>query len=114
MSAVRRILLTLGCVGSVGLPVHAHPVPFSYIDVRVDPAAVDLTIVAHTFDLANDLKIQPPEQLLERNMLNARESAIRQLLEGRLRVSADDIVLTNPTWSSPEVLPQRQIGRAHV
>ena len=108
MNAARRIVLTLAWLGGTCLPVHAHPVPFSYIDVRVQTTAIELTIVAHTFDLANDLKIQPPERLLENDTLTVQGTAIARLVHERLKVSADGAALENSTWSTPEALPDRQ------
>lgn len=90
-------------------PAYAHPVPFSYIDVRVQPMIIELTVVVHTFDLANDLKIQPPERLLEGETLDAHAGAIAQLLRDRLNVAADgDDALRAVTWSAPEALRDRQ------
>ncbi len=87
---------------------HAHPVPFSYIDVRVQLPAVEISIVAHIFDIGNDLGIQPPEKLLEPEILKARGSAVTQLLASRLQIAADGSPLANLTWSPPESLPERQ------
>src|SRR5688572_7234429 len=83
----------------------AHPVPFSYIDARVESGKIELTIVVHTFDVANDLKIQPPEKLLERETLSAQGSAIIQLVQSRLTLTADGEALRNSTWSAPEGVP---------
>ena len=91
-----------------------HPVPFSYIDVRVQPGTIELTIVAHTFDLANDLKIQPPERLLERDTLTAQGNAIIKLVQARLRLAADGDALRSSTWSAPEALPDRQSIRVRA
>lgn len=114
MNVARGILLTLGWLAGSCLPVDAHPVPFSYIDVRLSATAIDLTIVAHSFDLANDLNIQPPEQLLERDTLNAQGSAIARLLRERLGVEADGDALASSTWSAPEALPERQSIRVRA
>lgn len=114
MNAVRRTLLTLAWLGVACLPVHAHPVPFSYIDVRVQTTAIELTIVAHTFDLANDLKIQPPERLLENDTLTVQGTAIAGLVRGRVKVAADGVTLADPTWSAPEALPDRQSIRVRA
>ena len=46
-------------------PASAHPVPFTYLDVRVDSRRSTSTLVAHVFDVAHDLGIEPPERLLE-------------------------------------------------
>jgi hydrogenase/urease accessory protein HupE len=108
MNVPRRALLTLFSLGVACLPVDAHPVPFTYIDVRLQATAIELTIVAHTFDLANDLRIQPPERLLVPDTLNAQGRAITKLLGGRVKVAADGEGLLSATWSAPEALPDRQ------
>ena len=107
MSKRIGIWLLLGASTAISR-ADAHPVPFSYIDVRVQPTAIDLTVVAHTFDLANDLKIQPPERLLEQEVLNAHAGAIGQMLRDRLSIAADGEALRDRVWSAPEALPDRQ------
>ena len=49
------------------MPSHAvaHPVPFTYLDVHIDAGALNVTLIAHIADLANDLKIEPVENLLK-------------------------------------------------
>jgi hydrogenase/urease accessory protein HupE len=89
-------------------PVEAHPVPFSYVDVRVQPAAIDVTVVAHIFDLAHDLKVQPPEKLLEPAALDSYGSAISELLRRRLHLEADRAALTDGVWAKPVAVPDRQ------
>jgi hypothetical protein len=114
MNAAWRILLTLAWLGVASLPLHAHPVPFSYVDVHVHAASIEVSIVAHTFDLANDLKIQPPERLLESDTLMAQRSGIEGLFRERLKVAADGVRLADTTWSVPETLPERQSIRFRV
>ena len=43
-------------------PAAAHPVPFSFVDVRIQAASLDITVVAHIFDLGHDLGIEPPQR----------------------------------------------------
>jgi hydrogenase/urease accessory protein HupE len=86
----------------------AHPVPFSYIDARVQPKTIELTVVAHMFDVANDLQLQPPERLLDAETLRAQTTAITKLLSDRVQVGADGQPLFSPSWSAPEALPERQ------
>jgi hydrogenase/urease accessory protein HupE len=109
---MKRRLVTIAALGAVSLiayrSAHAHPVPFSYIDLRVQSTTIELTVVTHTFDLVNDLKIQPPDKLLERDTVNRHASAITRLLDDRLKVSADGGALRNLVWSAPEALPDRQ------
>lgn len=70
---------------------HAHPVPFSYVDVHVRPAAVEVSVVVHTFDVENGLEGQPPEKLFE-----------------RLTIAADGTALSASGHSPREPLPERQ------
>jgi len=86
----------------------AHPVPFSYVDARLRPNAVELTAVVHIFDVAHDLGVEPPELLLRPDTLAARAGAIEALLSARIRVTADDEPLTGASWSAPEPVPDRQ------
>lgn len=86
----------------------AHPVPFTYLDLRLHPdGAIDGSLVAHIFDLGHDLNIDPAERLLDPAMASQQAAAIARLFAGRLTVSADGRVLT-PQWSSAEVLADRQ------
>ena len=111
MSLVRRTLLSLVCVTGASALADAHPVPFSYIDVRPAPATVDMSVVVHIFDVANDLKIQPPEKLLEPETLNAQGSAITRLVRDRFSIAADGEALVGSKWSGPEPIADRQSVR---
>ena len=71
MSRPALIGIALTLLGAAA-PAGAHPVPFSYVDVRVGPAALDVTIVAHIYDVAHDLGIEPVERLLEPSVLASR------------------------------------------
>jgi hydrogenase/urease accessory protein HupE len=88
-------------------PASAHPVPFSYIDARLQSDAIEITLVAHVFDVAHDLGLEPPERLLDQSTLRPRADAIVTLLADRLQITVDGIVLS-PTWSQPEPLIERQ------
>ena len=91
MNAARCFVF--GCIWLVWThaAAHAHPVPFTYIDVHVRTAGIDVILVAHTFDVENGLKDQPAERLLE-----------------RLTISADGGALKASARSGPEPLPERQ------
>ena len=43
----------------------AHPVPFSYLDLRLKAGVLEGSVTLHVFDLAHDLDIQPAERLLD-------------------------------------------------
>ena len=68
-------------------PASAHPVPFSYLDVRIEPHAIDVTLVAHVFDLAHD--------------------------RGNLEIAADGRTLA-ATWSGPEAMADPQSRRFRI
>jgi len=108
MNVLQPAVLVVVWFGVTCAPLSAHPVPFSYIDVRPHPASIDVTIVAHTFDLANDLNIQPPERLLEPEILDRQADAITKLLRDRFALSADGVAVNPSGWSAPEALPERQ------
>jgi hydrogenase/urease accessory protein HupE len=83
--------------------VLAHPVPFSYLDLRLEGDVVEASLVVHIFDVAHDLNIEPPERLLDRQVLAARAGDIVALLAPRLTLSADGRV-AQPEWS-PSIQP---------
>lgn len=89
-------------------PVAAHPVPFTYLDVRVQAAALDITLVAHVFDLGHDLGVEPPERLLDAGILSSQAGAMTALVKTRLHVTANGAALSEGVWTAPEPLPDRQ------
>jgi hydrogenase/urease accessory protein HupE len=104
----------LGLVAALLLfaaPVSAHPTPFSYLDVRVNQGYVEVDLVAHIIDIAHDLSIDPPEELLKPEVLSARSGDISKLLAGRFRLRADGTALVAGSWSSAEALAERQSVR---
>ena len=88
-------------------PAAAHPVPFSYLDLRLQPNAIEGTLVAHIFDLAHDLHIEPAERLLDPAVAAQQSAAIARLFGGRLTVAANGVTLA-PQWSPAEVVADRQ------
>lgn len=93
--------------------VAAHPVPFSFLDVRLEPKAIDVTVVLHAYDVANDLNIAPMERLLDPIAARAQTAAIAGLLQGRLQISVNGRTLT-ADWNDVEVLSDRQSLRLRV
>ncbi len=100
------ICILLGLVPAA--PAAAHPSPFSYIDVRLPGAAVELTVVAHIFDVAHDLGIQDERLMLDPAALAARREAIVALLGQRIQVWVDGRQASGPVWSAPQPLDDRQ------
>ena len=91
----------------------AHPVPFSYLDLRIQSNSIDGTLVAHIFDVAHDLNIEPPDKLLEPSLVAGRAGAIVELLSPRLMLTADGRPLKGE-WSNVEIVADRQSLRLRV
>jgi hydrogenase/urease accessory protein HupE len=108
----RCFLLAL-CALALAQPAAAHPVPFSYLDLQVQRDAIDVSLVAHIFDLAHDLGIAAMERLLEPATVTQGADAIRALLGPRLELVADGRVL-KPEWSPAEILADRQSLKLHI
>ena len=106
---VGLLLAVLAC----SRPAIAHPVPFSYLDVQLEPSAVEVALVAHIFDLAHDLQISPSDRLLELALVTEREKAMKAMLEPRLRLIVDGRVVAGE-WGDVEILRERQSLRFHI
>jgi len=106
--------LILGILAALllpAVPASAHPTPFSYLDVRVNQGYAEVDLVAHIIDIAHDLNIDPPEQLLNPEVLAVRKTDISRLLSSRFHLRADGTPLTAGPWSDPLALPERQSVR---
>jgi hydrogenase/urease accessory protein HupE len=92
------------------IPLLAHPVPFSYLDVQLQPDSIEVSLTAHIYDLAHDLQVAPMERLLDQGFLTERQDAIRALLGPRFGIRRDDRPV-NLEWLQPEILQERQSVR---
>src|SRR5215831_8231350 len=66
----------------LAVPAAAHPVPFSYLDLRLDATAaqpISGTVTVHIFDVAHELAIDPPERLLVAQVTPAQVAALETL-----------------------------------
>lgn len=86
-SWVAAALLLLLVAGA--RPAAAHPAPFSYIDLTLDNRSVEVTVVAHVFDLAHDLNLDSVDGLLDPSSRGRFDKAIARLLEPRFAVTGD-------------------------
>jgi len=96
------------------VPASAHPVPFSYLDLHLQPGSVDLSIVVHMFDVGHDLQIDPADRLLDSAFLATKQDALVALLAPRIHLAADGMPLSPVSWSAAEPLPERQSVRIRV
>jgi hypothetical protein len=88
-------------------PAAAHPIPFSYLDLRIADGGIEASLVAHMIDLAHELGIEQPERLLIPDVARREADAISDILGPRLQLAVGDQVLS-PIWSDPEVVRDRQ------
>ena len=70
-------------------PAGAHPAPFSYLDVRLSPSAMEGTLVLHDFDVAHELGLATPDALIDSVALQAYVPHIAALVHGRVGMIAD-------------------------
>lgn len=105
--APRLLLFVIAAVCLWPRAAAAHPVPFSYLDLRLQANVIEGTLVAHIFDLAHDLNIEPAERLLDPAVAAQQSAAIARLFAGRLTVTANGVTLT-PQWSVAQIVPDRQ------
>jgi hydrogenase/urease accessory protein HupE len=107
-------LIALGALAfllGIAVPARAHPVPFSYMDISIEPGAIDLTLVVHVFDAAHELGVDPPELLLDPSVLSLQGNKLVALLRSRLQIAAGGRTLSEMAWSAPEALSDRQSVR---
>jgi hydrogenase/urease accessory protein HupE len=88
-SMLRRGALSFLILGWLVPAVHAHPIPFSYLDLRLNGGQIDGSLVAHIVDLAHDLNVEPPEALLDAKVAESKKDAIEELIRARLILVAD-------------------------
>jgi hydrogenase/urease accessory protein HupE len=107
---IRRVLGSLVVIVAVlalARAADAHPVPFSYLDLRIEHGAIEGALVVHIFDVGHDLNVEPPDQLLNPATLRLRSGDIATMLGRRFVVSADGRDLM-PKWSRAEAIAERQ------
>ncbi len=113
-SSLRAAFLLLVLVRLVA-PLYAHPVPFSYLDLRLSQSQgqIEGALVAHVVYLAHELNLTPAEALLDTATLESKKDAIRSLLQSRIMLAADGQAL-NLELSRIEPLPDRQSVALHL
>jgi hydrogenase/urease accessory protein HupE len=110
LTTVKTLVATLliGVLLGLARTADAHPSPFSFVDVRLDRGVITLSVVAHAYDVAHELGIEPVERVLEPDVLKAQDQAIKRLFSERLGLAADGTPLTIGAWSAPEALGEQQ------
>ena len=109
-----RDAAVLVCWLALASPADAHPAPFSYVDVRFDGTSLQVAIIAHVLDVAHELGIADPAELLDAERLRSRRDAVVSLLAAKGGVLLDDLPLPAAPWSEPELLPERDALRVQA
>jgi hypothetical protein len=102
-------LLALAMVGASAKAASAHPAPFSYLDLIFRNGNIDGTLVVHVIDVAHELKIEPPDRLLDRNLAGSVLERIGPILSPRLALRGGRPLA--PMWTSVEPMPDDQALR---
>lgn len=89
----------------------AHPAPFSFVDVRLGTGTLDVTVVAHVWDVAYEFDIDDPALVLNPDIMRPRGERLGELIGERLRLTVDGRPLALDGWSAPEILRERQSVR---
>lgn len=106
---MRSWLGLLVLIGSAS-GVHAHPAPFSYLDLRLGGAGLEGTLVVHVIDVAHELGLDPPERLLDPAEAARAHRALAALINGRLTLGGEDGAIV-PEWGTPVPVRERQALR---
>ncbi|HVQ42015.1 MAG TPA: HupE/UreJ family protein [Vicinamibacterales bacterium] len=96
----------------VQTPADAHPVPFSYLDIRLQPGAIAGTLVVHILDVAHDLSIASAERLLDPGYAATQLGPLTRLMGERLQIGLDGRA-ASIDWLSLEVAAERQSLKLH-
>ena len=109
LARLLRVLGIAAALWSIGGTAAAHPVPFSYLDLRIESGAIDGSLVVHVFDAAHDLEVVPMERLLDATDAEraTHRAALTALLAKRFTVAADGRVL-DVRWGAVEPIADRQ------
>ena len=100
----------LACIAAFvvcsGGAASAHPAPFSYLDIRVEPAAIDANVVVHLLDVAKELGVDEAA-LADESRLAALGGRIASLIQSRVRLTVNGRAVNVGPWSPPEPVPDR-------
>jgi hydrogenase/urease accessory protein HupE len=96
------------CVLIFATLAHAHPVPFSYLDLRLQQDAIQGTLVVHIYDAAHDLNVEPMEKMLDPAVAAQQSAALARMLGARFTVTADGRPLAAEWSPGVDVLAERQ------
>jgi hydrogenase/urease accessory protein HupE len=71
----------------LAMPAGAHPVPFSYLDLKLGEQGLSGTLTVHEFDLAHEYEFPDPAMAQDPHFLEDQEPEIVALFNGRVHLS---------------------------
>jgi hypothetical protein len=87
-----------------------HPAPFSYLDLHVRDSGLDGSLTLHVIDVAHDLAIAKPGDLLDAAVAERERPRIIALVNNRLSIRRDGAEL-RLEWRGIEAAPERDAVR---
>jgi len=108
---MRRVLLIFSLLLAIAAPSHGHPAPFSFVDFKLQDTTITVTVVAHAWDVAHELGIEPPERVLDEALLRSGAERFENILRERLNLTTDERQVVLEHWSIGEPLRERQAIR---
>jgi hydrogenase/urease accessory protein HupE len=93
--------------------VQAHPLPLSYVDLRLDRDGLEATVEAPIVDLAHDLPHLAAKLLLASDTLQAHRQEVAALLTSRLTLSTSGKILP-PDVEGIEPVPDQKDVRLRL
>lgn len=94
----------------LAVPAHAHPAPFSYLDVDVQENGGRGLLTVHMVDVAYELGMEDPDELATRPLTAAELTRIQSVLAERLVLQSGGAALF-PQWSGIEAAAQNDALR---
>jgi len=82
----------------------AHPAPFSYIDIAFRGGAIEGSLVVHVIDIAHELNLTPPEQVLDPALLARERQRILDIITSRISLATDRPLMIQ--WGSIEPMKE--------
>ena len=95
IALIRSLLLLAGLL--LAAPLAAHPVPFSYLDLKIHEDRIDGTLSIHVYDIEHDLGIEPVDALLDHEVFERYQRRIGALLAPRMELGSDRPIRFNWT-----------------
>jgi len=107
---VRRLIFFALSFAAAPIPLGAHPVPFSYLDLHLREGRLHGTLVVHAIDLAHENPPLRPEEILVPGVAESLKKSMESLLRLRLELRGEGGAL-GAVIEGSEVLPERQAVR---